>query len=458
VRELLRDAGTIQPAIAFEIMHQLLEGLYHAHTHEPCVVHRDVKAENIFLHSPPFGSPCIKVIDFGVHALEGIREEGAFLGTPKYAPPEQLRGEIVTPKADLYSAALILYEMLAGRGPFDQYGDSDRIVKAHLSETAPPIRQFAEFVPRAIEKLLASALAKDPNDRPHDAYAFASKLFELQFVGARHTDVNTTAPTLSTMLTGANVTSAESLLEGLSGTATDRRMAPPSVSGRTLETAQPALEEHPTYSGRFAPPIVDPDRPTAPLPQHGAPNALPTTTQPMPPTRAPESASPLPASYAPAPRPASAARQPLLPVVESEAGIARSVPLKVAPSRAIGRRASRRTLLLLAASAALLLGAGLLAARPTEVALARSNGAAAALVEVARAVPPIATSSDAPPSPPPLSAASSVAAPSTSTAAVAAVPAPARSATVSAWKPAFSPIPLTKPPKDDGANLLFEAP
>jgi serine/threonine-protein kinase len=180
LRDVLAAGVKIRPRIAYEITRQLLEALHCAHTYEVTVVHRDIKPENIFLHSPKHGDPVVKLIDFGVVALSDRKHDGTFVGTWSYAAPEQIRGEQATPATDLYAVGLVLFEMLAGVGPFDQYESGLLISAAQLEEIPPPVSKFAPWVPESVVQLVASALAKDPKHRPIDAYAFAEALYELE--------------------------------------------------------------------------------------------------------------------------------------------------------------------------------------------------------------------------------------------------------------------------------------
>jgi serine/threonine-protein kinase len=181
VRDALRAMGRLPPRVAYEITRQLLEALQCAHTHEVPVIHRDIKPENIFLHAPRHGEPVVKLIDFGISAVADRKHDGSFVGTWSYAAPEQIRGEPPTPQTDLYAAGLVLYEMLAGAGPFDHYDDWTKVSEAQLHEIPAPVSKFAPWVPSSIVTLIASALAKDPRIRPKDAYAFAEQLFELEW-------------------------------------------------------------------------------------------------------------------------------------------------------------------------------------------------------------------------------------------------------------------------------------
>ena len=199
VRDVIYTMGRVPPRVAYEITRQLLEALQAAHTHEVPVIHRDIKPENIFLHAPRHGEPVVKLIDFGVSAVADRKHDGAFVGTWSYAAPEQIRGEKPTPATDLYAAGLVLYEMLAGVGPFDHYDDWARVSEAQLKEIPAPVSKLAPWVPPSIVTLIQAALAKDPRVRPRDAYAFAERLFELEWAsdGKDPHDMTAEGPSLS---------------------------------------------------------------------------------------------------------------------------------------------------------------------------------------------------------------------------------------------------------------------
>jgi serine/threonine protein kinase len=180
LRLVLEKKGRLDLGHAYHIAIDLLDALDHAH--DKGVVHRDVKPDNIFLHRTPAGVTLTKLLDFGiVSVLDGGSHEtaGRFLGTLRYAAPEQLRGERATPKSDVYSAALVVFEILAGRGPFDDEGDPIRISGAHLHKTPPKISEFIS-VPSELDALLRAAMAKDVEERPRDAFSFAASLRNLK--------------------------------------------------------------------------------------------------------------------------------------------------------------------------------------------------------------------------------------------------------------------------------------
>jgi eukaryotic-like serine/threonine-protein kinase len=181
VRDVLATLGRVPPRVAYEVTRQLLEALHCAHTHSVPVVHRDIKPENIFLHAPRHGEPVVKLIDFGVIAVADRKHDGSFVGTWRYAAPEQIRGEMASPATDLYAVGLVLYEMLCGLGPFDHLETGPMVSSAHLHDIPTPVSKFAPWVPASIVTLIQAALAKDVRVRPKDAYAFAERLFELEW-------------------------------------------------------------------------------------------------------------------------------------------------------------------------------------------------------------------------------------------------------------------------------------
>jgi serine/threonine-protein kinase len=176
---VLNKKGSLELPHALHIAIDLLDALENAH--DKGVIHRDVKPDNIFLHINPNGQTTTKLLDFGIMRVldEPGVTAGRFMGTLRYAAPEQLRGETPMPQTDLYAAALVLYEMIAGKGPFDDEGDANKIAAAHLTATPPSLMHWGAVVPEALERLVRTALSKDPLKRPKDAFTFASQLRNL---------------------------------------------------------------------------------------------------------------------------------------------------------------------------------------------------------------------------------------------------------------------------------------
>ena len=149
------------------ILSKVLEALHHAH--DLNVVHRDIKPSNIHLQS----DGTIKLMDFGlarVLVADTLTASGNVLGTPHYASPEQLRGEAVDRRTDIYSTGVMAYEMLAGRRPFepDNESISSVILKVIQQPAAPMDTALSRILPE-IESIVSRAMAKAPAERYQSA-------------------------------------------------------------------------------------------------------------------------------------------------------------------------------------------------------------------------------------------------------------------------------------------------
>ena len=147
--------------------------------HRRGIVHRDLKPANLFLVGGSLEA--LKLIDFGI--AQGLLHEhltltGALVGTPAYMAPEQVRDEAVEPRADVYGLGAVLHRCLAGHPPFSGTHPLAVLAKVVL-EQAPPIRELCPEVPRALDRLLARMLAKDPRERPADGAALLEALDDL---------------------------------------------------------------------------------------------------------------------------------------------------------------------------------------------------------------------------------------------------------------------------------------
>jgi len=155
---------------AIDILRGVLSGLRHAH--ERGVVHRDIKPDNIYLAHKD-GDMVIKILDFGIAKLyAGSADDpastraGLTVGTPAYLSPEQAVGGEITPASDLYSASIVLYEMLAGRAPFEDK-DPLAMLGAHVSRRPPPFADTAPEVdiPAPLEEIIQRGLMKAAVER-----------------------------------------------------------------------------------------------------------------------------------------------------------------------------------------------------------------------------------------------------------------------------------------------------
>ena len=161
LRELLDIEGRLAPERAAEIASRLASAL--AFAHGKAVIHRDVKPSNVLL--PPDGG--VKLADMGIARLlspEALTATLSVRGTALYISPEQVRGDRVDPRADLYSLGCVLFEMLSSRTPFE--GDLAALSYAHTHTPAPRVRSIDPSVPAAMDELVAAMLEKDPARRP----------------------------------------------------------------------------------------------------------------------------------------------------------------------------------------------------------------------------------------------------------------------------------------------------
>lgn len=176
--EALQRNGRMEPSRAVNIATQCCEAL--AEAHRQGVVHRDVKPSNILLQARHQGPGFVKMVDFGVATIDD-RETApgrSPAGTPCYMSPEQLAGQAVDGRSDIYSLAVVVYEMLVGQPPFLAASPEDY---ARLHREVPPPAPSAiapDFpMPPALEACLMRALAKQPHARPQTAERFADELW-----------------------------------------------------------------------------------------------------------------------------------------------------------------------------------------------------------------------------------------------------------------------------------------
>ncbi len=168
LKELLRDSGRFAPATALEIMAGVLDGL--AAAHASGIVHRDVKPENVLLTA----DGRIKVTDFGLaraQSAAGHTRAGLLIGTVAYVPPEQVTGGSTGPGGDVYSAGVMLFELLTGRLPFT--GDTPlSVAYQHVNSGVPAPSALVPGIPSAVDQLVLAATSRDPARRPADAGEF----------------------------------------------------------------------------------------------------------------------------------------------------------------------------------------------------------------------------------------------------------------------------------------------
>jgi len=165
LRAVLRREGRLEPERALRILGKVADALDAAHA--AGLIHRDVKPANILVEGAPPDERAV-VCDFGLarHAsnAESLTSDRGFVGTVDYVAPEQVEGRSIDGRVDVYSLGCVLFEVLTGERPFAR-GNDLATVYAHLSEPPPRVTELRPELPPAMDGVLATALAKDADER-----------------------------------------------------------------------------------------------------------------------------------------------------------------------------------------------------------------------------------------------------------------------------------------------------
>ena len=178
LKDLIDRRGPLPGIMLSRIGADVADGL--AHAHERGVIHRDIKPQNVLIDD--YGSP--KLTDFGIaRALDADHSTstGSYLGTALYSSPEQLRGEGITPKSDIYSLGATLYHAAVGEPPFS--GDPLQVATQQVAKPPTPPRARGAAVGERLDALILRCLAKDPAERP-DAATLHERLLQISAAAA----------------------------------------------------------------------------------------------------------------------------------------------------------------------------------------------------------------------------------------------------------------------------------
>jgi eukaryotic-like serine/threonine-protein kinase len=150
-----------------------------SHAHAIPAVHRDLKPDNVLVTE----AGAVKLLDFGIAAIlrtdvTRLTATGSPIGTSRYMSPEQIQGAQITPHSDLYALGCVLHELLCGQHPFSG-GTEFQLMQQHVSQRPRPLRELRADVPQELERLVRDLLAKQPEQRPADAYQVYQRLLPL---------------------------------------------------------------------------------------------------------------------------------------------------------------------------------------------------------------------------------------------------------------------------------------
>ncbi|HEX6024267.1 MAG TPA: PASTA domain-containing protein, partial [Solirubrobacter sp.] len=189
LKDLVVQRGPMPVDVAVDLTEQLLKALGYAHKRG--IVHRDVKPQNVIIDREGRA----KVADFGIARAvnSDMTATGEMVGTVQYVSPEQAQGKPVDHRSDLYSAGVVLYELLTGRVPFDGEAPVSIALK-HVNELPVPPSQLRPGIPPAIEAVVLRALEKDPAFRYQSAAEFITALENARRAPARRVVVEEPVP------------------------------------------------------------------------------------------------------------------------------------------------------------------------------------------------------------------------------------------------------------------------
>ncbi|MGV3620002.1 MAG: serine/threonine protein kinase [Archangium sp.] len=180
LNELLAEKGKLSPAEVVIILDQTMSALGAAHS--AGVIHRDLKPANLFVTTLPDHSWHVTVLDFGLAKRLGASSSTSpnlVMGTPGFMAPEQIRGQTITPRTDLYAMGVVAWLLLTGEEPYNADSIVDLMMR-HLEDPLPDLSRLAPDTPQGLVQLIAKLLAKRPDQRPQSAMEVRAELQRLR--------------------------------------------------------------------------------------------------------------------------------------------------------------------------------------------------------------------------------------------------------------------------------------
>ena len=283
---ILRRLSRVRLPYALGVGADMFDAL--AFAHDKGIVHRDVKPDNLFIHTvgPVW---LVKLVDFGVAGFAPETREAitghAYVGTPTYSAREQLLGAVPSPKMDVYSACHVMFLMLTGQAPFAHLGDTALArLTSEMPPAAPSLSDFGDF-PGELVSLVARGLSHDPNERP-DALYLAARLQSLRSDAEKNEPVDVSATVEDLPTTVGSIVGEEARRD-----AQQRELPYAATTPAPLETASPLASSLPASLGATRPyandtvPAAPPSLDGAPFPEQPA---LADTAAPEPSWHLPE--------------------------------------------------------------------------------------------------------------------------------------------------------------------------
>jgi serine/threonine-protein kinase len=183
LREAIQQEGPFSVTRALAIALQVAAALSDAHAQG--IVHRDLKPDNVMLQARGKQKDVVRVLDFGIAKLRdenrstqaAMTQQGDMLGTPQYMAPEQIKGEAIDGRTDVYALGCMIYEMVTARLPFEGTTIMAMLSKHLVEDPIPPTQRRPELnLPPALDQLILQAMQKEPKDRAANMEAFADQM------------------------------------------------------------------------------------------------------------------------------------------------------------------------------------------------------------------------------------------------------------------------------------------